>query len=146
MPGYRHGEICATVTTLLNAFVRANKCGRVTCNDTFVQVGPESVFGADVFYISYQRQPKGEAPIGLTAKSPELVVEVRSPSETWMELVQNAEEYLESEVVVVILVHPDPRGVIVARNSHTLTLEPSDLLLLPDVLPGFSVRVGEFFE
>jgi Uma2 family endonuclease len=67
------------MTGYLREHVKKHDLGRVMSNDTFVQVSPDTVFGADVYFISYQRLPKGKIPDEWMDLVPELVVEVRSP-------------------------------------------------------------------
>jgi Uma2 family endonuclease len=148
MPGSRHGKVSARVVNLLLIHVDAHDLGHVMSNDTFVLVGrnPDTVFGADVFFISYERQPKGDVPAGLTLQPPELVVEVKSPTDLWTDLVAKAEDYLAGGVLVVVLIDPEKKGLIVSRkDAQPLTLGEDDRLSLDDVLPGFSVAVRRLF-
>jgi len=47
---------------------------------------PDTVRGADVNFYSYERLPKGKVPEGFLPVVPDLIVEVRSPSERWVEM------------------------------------------------------------
>src|SRR5262245_15247097 len=78
-----HGKLCARLTALIYAHADANDLGHVMSNDSRVRVGPDSVRGGDVLYFSYERLPKGDVPEGLLPVAPDLVVEVRSPSDRW---------------------------------------------------------------
>ena len=46
----------------------------------------------------------------------------------------------------VVAVDPSTRSVVVYQGLETRTLNESDYLEIPDVVPGWSVRVGELFE
>ena len=149
MPHRLHGTICNNVAFALTTFVRKQDLGRVMINDTFVRIrsNPDAIRGADVLYVSYGRLPKGPIPDGALDPAPELVVEVRSPSNIWAALVAKGLEYLNAGVKVVLLIDPDTATVSVYRlNEIQQVYDNGDQLTLPDVLPGFSVPVKAFFE
>src|SRR5262245_23777385 len=93
MPKLPHGVTSFPAACVFGDFIRANKLGWVAINDTFVRTRPNSVRGADVLYVSYARLPKGAPPPDLTIP-PDLVVEVRSPTDRVSELTDKATEYL----------------------------------------------------
>ncbi|MDY3556884.1 Uma2 family endonuclease [Gemmata sp. JC717] len=142
---FRRGVISQNAARLLGDFVRAHDLGWVAINDTFVPVGPDTVRGADVLYVSYARVPKGEPPEDLTVP-PELVIEVRSPTDRWTELMTKMLEYLAAGVGVVVILDPKTRSASVYRDEDRQDIfESTDELKLPDVLPGFAVPVARFF-
>ena len=78
---------------------------------------------------------------------PELVVEVRSPSDRWGQLFGKVSEYLGAGVLVVVVIDPNTETVSVYRdNGGQQILTTADTLTIPDVLPGFAVPVARFFE
>jgi Uma2 family endonuclease len=146
MAKFRHGVISNKAARLLDAFVTAHDSGWVATNDTFVPVGPDTVRGADVLYVSYTRVPKGEPPEDLTGP-PELVIEVRSPTDRWTALVAKALEYLAAGVTAVVILDHKTRSATVYRDEDRQDVfESDDTLTLPDVLPDFAVPVKRFFE
>ena len=151
MPGGEHGEVCGNAYAIVREWVKPNNLGRVMCNDTFVRTKrqPGSYRGADVCYLSYARLPKDQ-PIakGPLESPPELVIEVRSPTDREGEIDRKVEEYLRVGVAVVIVLDPNVDVATVYRQSEEIPQRFSngDELTLPDVLPGFSVAVRKFFE
>lgn len=148
VPGLKHGFICSRVDRLLGNHVEAHDLGRVMSNDTWVRTGsnPDTVRGADILYISYERLPKGPLAAGYLTISPDLVVEVKSPSDRWNDLFIKVGEYLGIGVRVVVIVDPATESVSVYRmEDGQRTLGVNDTLTLPDVLPGFSVPVAGLF-
>src|ERR1700721_4172779 len=97
MPQQQHGKICYRIAMAIGSFVDAKDLGHVTTNDSFVRVptkdDAERVRGADVCYFSYDRLPKGEMAPGLLSVAPNLVVEVRSPSDAWSVVFTKVGEY-----------------------------------------------------
>ena len=99
MPGSKHGKVCYRIATAIGQFVDSNDLGHMFINDTFVKIptkyDPERVYGADVCFVSYDRLPKdAEIPYGLVPVTPNLVVEVRSPSDTWTQVFGKIADYL----------------------------------------------------
>ena len=149
MPSVTHGEICLNVGGELRQFVKANKLGRVCGNDTSLRLkrNPDTVRGPDVCYFSTGRMPPGQRLEGVTDVIPELVIEVRSPSNTWAVLLAKVALYLEAGVTAVIVVVPEDETATVYRlNEFHQTFHNGDVVELPDVLPGFAVPLKRFFE
>jgi Uma2 family endonuclease len=149
VPAPRHGEICANVTTLINPHVRGQGMGRIVSIDGGIRTerDPDTVRGGDVAYYSYARVPQGPLPAGYLDVVPELVFEVRSPTERWSRLITKAGEYLEAGVTVVCLLDPVSETVQVYRADELpRTLHADDELDLPDVLGALRVPVRRFFE
>ena len=81
-PKPAHGYYCGNVYWVLRGYVQPRNLGRVVSNDSGVQTerGPDTVRGPDVAFYSYAKVPKDQAPEDYPTVPPELVFEVRSPS------------------------------------------------------------------
>lgn len=146
MPKFRHGVCCNTAARLLDEFVRPRKLGWVATNDTFVRVGGDLVRGADVLFVGHDKVPAGEPPEDLSVP-PDLVVEVRSPTDRIGAVSAKAIEYTTAGVRVALVIDPVSQSVAVFRPDELpVRLHNGDELTLPDVLPGFAVPVRAFFE
>jgi Uma2 family endonuclease len=85
-------------------------------------------------------------PDGVIPVTPELVVEVRSPSDSWSDVVSKMLDYLRAGVSVVVLLDPATRSASVYRDQVRQEIFEADQnLVLPDVLPGFAVSVAALF-
>ena len=149
MPHQRHGKISYRVAAAIGGFVDAGDLGHVTINDSFVQTAsdPDRVRGADLCYFSYERMPKGQLPDGLLPVSPDLVFEIRSPSERWNAVFTKVGEYLRAGVRAVVVIDISTLSASVYRNEEFQQIfDNGDTLTIPDVLPGFSIPVRSFFE
>ena len=149
MPGGEHGAVCGAIARLIGVFVAGHELGRVLTNDTFVytQRDPDCIRGMDVAYFSYARLPRGRVPRGTLEVLPELVAEVRSPSDTWNDVFAKVEEYLAAGVSVVLVANPEKGTVSALRKGPTQEdFHAGDTLTVPDVLPGFAVEVARLFE
>ena len=108
---------------------------------------PDTVRGADVAFYSYARIPKGPLPGNYGPEVPELIVEVRSPSDRWPKILAKVAEYLNAGVTTVIVLDDESRTAILFFSDRpTLTLKSDEELRIPEILPGFAVAVSRFFE
>lgn len=149
MPNPKHGRTCVLVSRYVDQFGEEKNLGRAVSNDSFVEVStvPGSVRGPDVAFYSFSRLPKGDIPEGLLPCQPELVFEVKSPSNTWPELYEKVSEYLDSDILVVVLLDPVSRTAKIYRPGGREEFVSADgELTIPDVLPGFSVTMSRLFE
>lgn len=148
MPVFRYGEVCAHVAFILGTNVKSRKIGRVV-NISGVQTrhDPDSVRGADVAYYSFARLPPGRHPAGYPDVSPEIVFEIRSPSDRWSEIQGKVGEYLSAKVLTVCVVDPENETITVYHADRPpQTLRGDDELTFPGILDEFRVSVRMFFE
>jgi Uma2 family endonuclease len=149
VPDRRHGYVCLNVGRILGEFVAKRGVGRVMSNDSAIitERNPDSVRGADVAYYSFERLPKGPLAPGYGPEVPELVVEVRSPSDRWRDIHEKVTEYLNAGVTLVIVLDPGPNTAhLFGADDAPRMLGAEDELILPGILEEFRVRVGDFFE
>jgi Uma2 family endonuclease len=149
LPTPRHGYFCANIGAMLGAYVKAHKLGRVMTNDSAIitERGPDTVRGADVTYYSYGRIPTGPLPIGYVDVAPELVFEVRSPTDRWVKIHKKIAEYLEIGVLVVCILDPEKSSLLIHRaDDTTQILKADEEFALPDILGDFRATVRSFLE
>jgi len=148
-PGFHHGITCARMAFVLMSWIVDRNLGRVVSNDTGIltQRHPDTLRGADVAYYSFMRLPKESTPKKYPDVPPDLVIEVKSPTDRWREIHTKVAEYLNLGVPVVCVLDPDTQT---ARLYHAdlpdQTFGPDDELTFPEALPGFAVRVGSLFQ
>jgi Uma2 family endonuclease len=145
-----HGFVCGQVYDALRDFVKPKNLGRVLPNDSGVvtERDPGTVRGADVCYYSYTRLPQGPMPEDAYLDvSPDLVVEVMSPSDRWSLVFEKVTDYLVAGVTVVCVVNPRTRSAVLYRDDQDPEPFSTDAeLTIPDVLPGFRVPLRQSFE
>jgi Uma2 family endonuclease len=82
---------------------------------------------------------EGHVPI-----SPDLAIEVVSPSDSVYELDEKLADYRAAGIKLVWVVNPKARVVRVHRLDHSVSeLQEGDVLSGESVLPGFSIPVGD---
>ncbi len=149
VPQSRHGVVCLNIGGILRNFVKQHQLGRVLSNDAGIitERNPDTLRGADVSYYSYARLPQGQTDLGYFLSPPELVIEVRSPSDRWPRILQKVAEYLNAGVDVVCVVDYIAQTVhIYDSEGPERRLHVGDELALPTVLPNFHTPVETFFE
>ena len=148
MPGAKHGQVCMQAGMAFGHFIRESKLGRILSNDTLIRITADTTRGADVCYVSYAKLPREQTlPDGILEIAPDLVIEVRSPSDLWTDALGKMLDYLRIGVPVVIILDPKTESASVFRSgTRQETFEKNQTLTIPDVLPGFEVPVARFFE
>ncbi len=145
--GSPHGDIEANIARELGNFVKQYRLGRVKSGEVgvYVRRNPDRVRGADVLFISHERQARAR-PQGYLDVGPELVVEILSPDDTMSGMMSKLRDYFQVGVHVVWVVDPDDESLYVYRDLDDVShYGKDDTLTLDDVLPGFSTPVAEFF-
>jgi Uma2 family endonuclease len=148
-PTRRHGEICSQTVYVFRRFLDDHDLGKILCNDAGVitERGPDTVRGPDVAFYSFQRIAGGPLPKDYGTEPPELIVEVRSPSDRWPKILVKVAEYLASGVLAVVVLDDDSRTALLSTADQApRLLGPDDELTIPEILPGFAVPVRRFFE
>ena len=147
--GGRHGEIAGLLVTHFNIFVRPRRIGRVGGSDTGVLLerDPDTVREPDVYFISAERLPLNVEVTGYYEVVPDLVVEIRSPSDSLTEFNRKIAMWLEEGVRLVLAIFPRTRTARVHRpDGSTLDLTYDDAFDGEDVLPGFTCQMRDIFD
>ena len=148
VPGVRHGQVCGNVYYVLRQASPPGGLGHILTNDSGVvtERGPDTVRGADVSFYSYTRVPKGPLPPHYLDVVPDLVFEVRSPSDRWPKLLEKVAEYLNAGVPIVGVLDPERSTLDLYRGDEPVRiLGPDDEFALPELLGDSRVFVRDFF-
>jgi Uma2 family endonuclease len=148
IPTPRHGQICSEIVYLVGRYLDAHDLGHLVFNSSGIitERNPDTVRGADVAFFSYQLVPRGPLPDGYFDVAPELVFEVRSPTDRWGAILTKVGEYLEVGVKVVCALDQMTERCQVYRNDEEVqNFQSEEELTIPDVLPEFRVFVRRFF-
>lgn len=146
--GYDESFIAGEILTLLKIFVKRHALGLVAGEGGMLKFDVDLVRIPDVSFVSWQRVPGGRFPRErVPLLIPDLAVEVISQSNTPKEMAEKLREYFEKGVRLVWFVRPKNRVVAVYTSPDDFTrLTASMRLDGGDVLPAFSVQVGELFK
>lgn len=143
----KHGRIESRIDRILAAFVEENDLGEVQVGEVgiYTRRDPDTVRGADVLFISHERLAQA-TPDDFLDVPPELVVEILSPNDRWIEVKKKLREYFDVGVDVVLLVNPEESRVSVYRSLTDIQeFAYDDELIVDDVVPGLSVPLARLF-
>ena len=149
LPGYRHGRILAMVAERLSAHVRQRRLGVVLAGDSgfILAHSPDTVRGPDVAFVSRERHERSGDTVRAFAGAPDLAVEVLSPSNTPAAMHAKVADYLAAGTRRVWVVDPETQTLSVyASLLSPLVRGEDDMLDGEEVIPGFTVRVGEILD
>jgi len=146
--GWEHGVVVVNITLLLGQHVKVNNFGTCSGAETGFKIAsdPDTVRAPDLAFVSRERIPEGDAPKKFLPFAPDLAVEVLSPGDTFSEVEEKVEDWLDAGARAVWIVDPKRRGVVVYRSMTDVTrLSEGDELEGGDVVPGFRCKVAEIF-
>lgn len=146
-PGYEHGAVENRIGRLLGNFVDDNELGEVLSGDSgfVLERGPDTVRGPDIAWVARGRV-EGRVP-GYAELAPDLVVEVKSPSNSYREMADRALMWLSHGTRMAVVADPARITLSVYRPGQPpLVLGEFDVFDCGDVLPGFSEPVWRFFR
>jgi Uma2 family endonuclease len=136
-------EIAANIVAEIRMFVKARKMGRVTTADGGYQIMGERYI-PDAAYISYLKQPN-RTDESCNSNTPDLVVEVVSPSNSDDDMRIKLANYLSEGITVWIADENPERIEVYIPGQPVKVYGIDDTLVGGTVLPGFSVPVRELF-
>ncbi len=141
-------EIAVLISAALVNFVYPRRLGMVCGADGgfILHRNPDTVRAPDAAFIRADRMPTGQQR-DFYGESPDLAVEVLSPSDRRRKVLEKIEDYLSAGVRLVWLVDPRARRVTVCLPDRTTrSLGASDVLDGGDVLPGFELPLADLFS
>ena len=100
----------------------------------------------DVAFLSYDRMPRAEMEATeIPSVAPDVVVEVRSPKDTQVDIDEKTRVYLAAGTIVVFLVDPEQKSITVVDADGRRTLVETDTIR-HRALPGFELQARTLFE
>lgn len=142
-----HGKCTATLAFYLHSFILEHNIGNILIGGVgiYIRRNPDTIRAADVLYISHERMAQVQSQSFLDV-APELVVEVLSPDDRWLEVQQKIIDYFQAGVTQVWMAAPAHQTVSVYRSHSDVTMfNAGDTLISQDMLPGFSITVNLLF-
>jgi Uma2 family endonuclease len=146
--GGEHGVRIGRLSTALGRHVEDNDLGEVLGAETGFKLfsNPDTVRAPDIAFVSKERIPEGDFSEKFWEFAPDLAVEVVSPSESYDEVLEKIDDYLEAGVKAVWIVRSRKKTVSVYRAGQpTKVLTVNDALDGEDVVPGFKYSIAKLF-
>jgi Uma2 family endonuclease len=140
--GYREVEI----GSILRNYVKRNRLGRVYAGDAGFRLSAGTVRAPDVAFVRTERVDALKS-TGFAKGAPDLAVEIFSPSDSVRQLMRKVKQYFAAGCHTVWIVYPDRQEIhVLEAGGADRLLRIGDTVEAPELLPGFSVPVAEFFE
>ncbi|PSB32794.1 Uma2 family endonuclease [Stenomitos frigidus] len=143
--GYESDEVASEFSAQLRNWVRPRKLGRVTGSSAGFTLPNADTRAPDVSFVQAERLRK--SPRSFAELAPDLMVEVKSPTDSLAKLREKIDTFLSLGTKVGILINPEQRWVEVRRSTQApTTLHDGDTLTIPDLLPGWDVQVNDLWS
>ncbi len=148
--GYKASYVASRLYLFMEQFVLHNSLGWTIVEGAYqcFAEDPSRVRKPDVSFVAKDRMPGNRLPEGHCTVTPDLAVEVISPTNRFSDMERKVQEYLRAGVRLVWVVDPPSRTIHAYRPSdpNVRLYYDSDTLLGEDVLPGFQCAVSDIFE
>lgn len=146
-PSSTHGDIIFTLSGYLFAFLTINPLGKGYSGTAFT-LNPQNAPIPDVAFVKAERIHLAAINTELAfPETPDLAVEVMSPSDKWAEVVAKVRRYQQASVGLVWVIDPFDQNIYVYKlNKRKKMLFLEDELDGDDVIPGFKLAVKALFE
>jgi Uma2 family endonuclease len=146
--GFEQSRVAGWLLSLMNFHAEENNLGICVGTDGMMQIAPGLVRIPDVSSISWGRIPGGESPEEpVPDLAPGLAVEVLSKGNTPAEMRRKVGEYFAAGARLVWLIDPKKRTArVYSSPDRPVLVRAEQRLDGGDVLPGFSVELGELLD
>jgi Uma2 family endonuclease len=143
--GYESDEVATEVAAQLRNWVRPRKLGRVTGSSAGFILPNSDTRAPDVSFVEAERLRR--SPRKFAELAPDLTVEVKSPSDSVSSLRRKIDDFLTLGTRVGLLINPEKEWVEIRRSgAEAIVLHNGDLITLPDLLPGWEVKVEDLWS
>lgn len=146
--GDPHGMVVVLTAHYMTQYALSSGHGQTRSGETgyILDRDPDTVRAPDVAWYSSENVP-APGTQGFPDMVPDLVVEVKSPSNSNPEMAAKARMWLSYGTKMALILDPQAETVIKHKpDSAPITLTADDVLDGDDVLPGFSCLVRRFFH
>ncbi|NEP55755.1 MAG: Uma2 family endonuclease [Symploca sp. SIO2G7] len=143
--GYQSDEVATEVARVLGNWTKPRKLGRVTGSSAGFELPNHDVRAPDVSFVLAERMKI--SPLSFAELTPDLMVEVKSPTDSLSALRKKIQGFLSQGTKVGILINPQKHRVEIYRpGEEVVVLGDGDVLSIPDLLPGFEVAVSDLWS
>jgi Uma2 family endonuclease len=147
-PGEEHSDVATELARHMGNHVRANRLGRVYGELGFrVSSDPDTVLIPDVSFVREERIAPGRRSQGYRIGTPDVAVEVVSPSDSIDAVEEKVFEFLLAGCSMVVVINPRRQTATVYRSfKNVVVLTRDEILEAGDLLPGWRIRLAELFD
>lgn len=143
-PSYESDEIASELSAQLRNWVRPRQLGRITGAGAGFTLPNSDTRAPDVSFVRADRLRR--SPRRFAELAPDLMVEVKSPTDSLSGLRKKIDEFLQQGTQVGILIHPEQRWIEIRRlEREPVTLQDGETLTVPDLLPDWEIAVEDLW-
>jgi Uma2 family endonuclease len=142
--GYESEEVGTEFAALLRNWVRPRQLGRVVGSSAGFKLPNTNLRAPDVSFIKAERLKRSTEDYAELV--PDLVVEVKSKTDSIDKLREKIQEFIGLGTQVGILINPKSRTIEVYSAEKKIIFGDGDVLTLPDLFPGWEVAVSEIWS
>jgi Uma2 family endonuclease len=143
--GYESDEVATRMSAKLFNWVDQQRLGRVTGSSAGFVLPNSDTRAPDVSFVLAERLRR--SPRSFAELAPDLMVEVKSPTDSLKTLETKILSFLSLGTRVGILLNPDDRTVKIYRSGQASELlQDGEMLTVPDLLPGWEVAVSDLWS
>lgn len=140
--------LAMTLGHLLIAYLESHNVGFVSGPDGQIRILPNTMRIPDLAFVRWERLPDGKIPRDRISRvTPDLVVEILFEGNTKREMASKLAEYFEAGVRLIWYIESRSRTAMIYTDPNSSTeIDAEGFLDGKDLLPGFSLRLGELFD
>lgn len=143
--GYESDEVATRMSAKLFNWVDERRLGRVTGSSAGFSLPNSDTRAPDVSFVFAERLRR--SPRSFAEIAPDLMVEVKSPTDSLTKLREKIADFLSQGTRVGILINPEQQWIEIHRpEQDVITLRDGDVLTVPDLLPGWEVNVSDLWS
>jgi Uma2 family endonuclease len=140
----RHNRILGRLFKLLDSFAEARKLGAVLI-ETDLAVRADTRLRPDFGFFSAETWRTVDLNRVPVLQTPDIAVEIISPSETATTIYRKVDAYLKWGVKEVWLIEPEIRTIFVHSRGGVQQLSEG-ALLTSSLVPGWQIQIADLFE
>jgi len=147
--GFEHGAVGMRLALALANYVEEKNLGVVVLAETgfTIERDPDTVRAPDIAFIRQDKIPKSGLPKKFWEGTPDLVVEVVSPSDRSSEVEEKVKNWLECGTAMVWVLNSTKRTLTLCRSGvANQTFGVDDVIDGRDVVPGFKLPLKRIFK
>jgi Uma2 family endonuclease len=146
MAGAKHSGVGTRLLRYIGNFVEEHNLGEVYGADASFLIG-ENERMLDISFVSIERIPPEGEPTGAWSFAPDLAIEVISPNDVFLKVLNKANDYFDAGVKQVWLVLPEERKIMIYRSAtQIVVLSENEELVCEDILQGFRCPLRTIFR
>jgi Uma2 family endonuclease len=142
--GYESDEIALEFGAELRNWVKPRRLGRVTGAGAGFILPNMDTRAPDVSFVKAERlrvSPRAYAEL-----APDLMVEVKSPSDRLQTLRDKIQAFLQAGTQIGILINPETQTLEVYRLEQPMQLlQGNETLTIPELLPGWQISIADLW-